>query len=640
MPVTYAVTIDPVTANADEVFEILNEHTESRKRASACLRSGGFVIEMSDENEAEAVAARLKEAGATVEIEQRSSQGDDPDAYVVSGVVRHGPVDGMPLEAIEGVGVDRAAELREIGYETVADTVDADREDLTEATDIGDALAERILDAATGGTVPGVTVRAFDRDLRSEQLLGEDTTDEEGRYEITYTPGRFQRAERGGPDLVLRVFDARGAELDAEADRGAAPEGDERATRVLFDADPVETVDLTVDSPERPEPSEYERVRAELGPLLAGVAPTDLTDEDIWFLVNESATERLRVEAFVDSAALAGETGLLAEPFYGLLREGHPAELEALLDVPSETLTASLEDAVEGNVVREDVLDSLDDLLDRFEELQAAVQPRVRYEVVVDVSREGSGAPLAEHTVRAVDTTTDPERPLGSGVTDADGRAEFDFTLPEGTDPVRAVRFRIRDPQGDEVHEATRKVSFDPERAASVEIVVPASPAPGAIALDDSTLLETLQRTCQDSERVETVLAALGDLDEPVTTLADVRAAGGLSRLLERVDDAPEPDDTLVTAVDAHVDLSLLSGDPTVNATLVEEGYRSPFAVAAAPRADFVETISAGDDGLDPLDAARLHYSASAQRHAMDNITTTIMTNHANNTASRLGDGD
>jgi hypothetical protein len=47
-----------------------------------------------------------------------------------------------------------------------------------------------------GSILLGKTVRAFDRDLRTEQLLGENETNSEGRYEIQYSADQFSQAEK------------------------------------------------------------------------------------------------------------------------------------------------------------------------------------------------------------------------------------------------------------------------------------------------------------------------------------------------------------------------------------------------------------------------------------------------------------
>src|SRR5262249_46474636 len=61
-----------------------------------------------------------------------------------------------------------------------------------------------------GRPAAGMKVRAFDRDLRSEEKLGEVTTDEQGRYEIKYTAAQFSRDEKGSADLRVAVCEPGG----------------------------------------------------------------------------------------------------------------------------------------------------------------------------------------------------------------------------------------------------------------------------------------------------------------------------------------------------------------------------------------------------------------------------------------------
>lgn len=77
-------------------------------------------------------------------------------------------------------------------------------------------------------------VRAFDRDLGREQFLGETTTDTEGRYEIAYTCTQSRRVEKRRADLVVRVYQAEDPKLLLGE------------SEVIFNARPVEVVDLTV----------------------------------------------------------------------------------------------------------------------------------------------------------------------------------------------------------------------------------------------------------------------------------------------------------------------------------------------------------------------------------------------------------
>jgi len=68
---------------------------------------------------------------------------------------------------------------------------------------------------ADGSPFTGAQVQAFDRDLRREQVLGQQTTDTAGRYEIRYPTAAFARAEKASADLVVRRRAGRRALVDA-----------------------------------------------------------------------------------------------------------------------------------------------------------------------------------------------------------------------------------------------------------------------------------------------------------------------------------------------------------------------------------------------------------------------------------------
>ncbi|MGH8613061.1 MAG: hypothetical protein ACREYF_13855 [Gammaproteobacteria bacterium] len=62
----------------------------------------------------------------------------------------------------------------------------------------------------------GYKIQVFDKDLRTEQLLGEAVTNVEGTYQINYTGEQFRRAEKGTADLFFRIFDPTGAQLQSD----------------------------------------------------------------------------------------------------------------------------------------------------------------------------------------------------------------------------------------------------------------------------------------------------------------------------------------------------------------------------------------------------------------------------------------
>lgn len=139
---------------------------------------------------------------------------------------------------------------------------------------------------ANGSVSIGAIVAAYDKDLRSEQLLGQTKIDRNGRYEIKYTAEQFSRQEKKSADLIVRVENEDKKPLVSSS--------------IIFNAQPVEIVDLTVDEEEYQDLSQYERLVLELRPLLGDQAITDL---------REDLEEKPEEGKYRDITFLSGETG-------------------------------------------------------------------------------------------------------------------------------------------------------------------------------------------------------------------------------------------------------------------------------------------------------------------------------------------
>ncbi|HEX6685156.1 MAG TPA: neuraminidase-like domain-containing protein [Candidatus Limnocylindrales bacterium] len=136
---------------------------------------------------------------------------------------------------------------------------------------------------AGGEPAAGLTVRAFDRDLRHEQPLGEATTDDAGGYRIAYTRESFARSEKAAADLFVRVF--------------TGDEDDPPRSATLFQAPELAIIDVTLTGKAQA-PSEYERILAAVTPLLDGAELDGLRQDG----------------EFQDITFLSGETGFAPEP--------------------------------------------------------------------------------------------------------------------------------------------------------------------------------------------------------------------------------------------------------------------------------------------------------------------------------------
>jgi peptidoglycan hydrolase-like protein with peptidoglycan-binding domain len=250
---------------------------------------------------------------------------------------------------------------------------------------------------ADGHPLAGIVVLAFDKDLRSEQPLGKQNptpTDQDGRYEISYTQDQFSRAEKGSADLIFKLVAASGRPLSnfkAVDEKGKPLDsldvldatGKPATIAIIPQAQAEEIVNFDVVADAATLPSEYERLLKELEPLLVSVTlpdvPTatlidqlaDLKKEDIDFLVIESQIERQKIE-FLVAAALsekAAQQDVAAAVFYGLAREGLPTDLAALGMRSQKARSDALDQALKENIIPANLRDSLADILAQLQRL-------------------------------------------------------------------------------------------------------------------------------------------------------------------------------------------------------------------------------------------------------------------------------
>jgi len=278
-----------------------------------------------------------------------------------------------------------------------------------------------------GKVSAGVTMRAFDRDLRSEELLGETRADANGKYEIRYSPEQFRRAEKGSADLLVAAFD------DKEQQLVSSP--------IIFNAQPEEIVDLSIGGEYRG-PSEYENLLAELTPLVQDVPLDELAEDDrhqdITFLANESRQDPQHITFLVVAHRLLRKTGVAAEAFYGLFREGLPTSLPALLTQSPDLLRRALVVAVSKNIIPSHFGKEIDEIL---EGLKRSIVKQVFEQP--DGDRSSLGALLAT----TLDDVEQREAFLTAYVNHAGPIEEFWHGLqdsPELKDHIEDIQFTLQ----------------------------------------------------------------------------------------------------------------------------------------------------------------------------------------------------
>ena len=188
----------------------------------------------------------------------------------------------------------------------------------------------------------GIVVQAFERDLPSLErrnrstplLLGEATTDAEGRFQISYTLEQFASGEailqvrasqEKKADISFRVFDLAHRELNIRSIEAFNREF--HPDQILFNVPNPLEVTLLVDAARESDDSEYEQLLRSIAPVIDELLLTELTAEDLVFLFNELGLEQQtdvqqRLVWLRGSALLAQEMSLPTEAFYGLARTG------------------------------------------------------------------------------------------------------------------------------------------------------------------------------------------------------------------------------------------------------------------------------------------------------------------------------
>ncbi len=178
--------------------------------------------------------------------------------------------------------------------------------------------------------VIGTTVRAFDKDLRCEQLLGQKQTDNQGFYRITYFAQQFRKREKDSADLIVKAFTANNSLL--------------ATSPVLFNAPPVAEIDLTIPADIQQPLTLFEKIERALEPLRENLPVEQLQedehDQDVSFLAGETGIEKNDIARFVMAHKLAQQAiqpefwfVLLGGSFYQFTEDQNlEQQLAAILD--------------------------------------------------------------------------------------------------------------------------------------------------------------------------------------------------------------------------------------------------------------------------------------------------------------------
>ena len=204
-----------------------------------------------------------------------------------------------------------------------------------------------------GIPVEGAAIKAFDKDLRREKLLGETKTDKNGKYVIHYTIDQLCHLDKSSTDLIVRAYNQKGKEI--------------ATSPLILNAPPEKVVDLVVGNEVYRGPSEYIKIRTQVEPLLQDTNVTELTEEDVTYLAGKTGLDPIHIAYFAQSALLAQKTDIPAEVFYGLFRLNLPTNLPTLLAQDRKVLRRALETATSQNIISPKLQESIDEILKQFQ---------------------------------------------------------------------------------------------------------------------------------------------------------------------------------------------------------------------------------------------------------------------------------
>jgi hypothetical protein len=197
-----------------------------------------------------------------------------------------------------------------------------------------------------GELINQVIVQVFDRDLRSENLLGETKTDN-GRYNVEYKKEQLQKAEKRSADIVVKVLDPSGNQL--------------YKTPIYYNAPNELEVNININNVQYTGPSEWETIEDTLTPLLEGLSVLELREDDqfqdVSFLAGETGMSENNISTWavcyhLNEKTVREKTPLAASIFYAFLRQGQPA-------LAYDTLMQDIQNPERSEVLKDKVIREL-----------------------------------------------------------------------------------------------------------------------------------------------------------------------------------------------------------------------------------------------------------------------------------------
>lgn len=206
-----------------------------------------------------------------------------------------------------------------------------------------------------------VKVVICDKDIRSEQVLGETTTERNGNYSIKYSRKSFDVTDKQWADIIVRVYDKKQRLL--------------KESSIYYNAAYNLEVNIELSEKAYVGRSEFDTIMQQVKEYTGDLALHELTEQerskDVTFLVNKTGLPENRIEKLAMAHRFENYSKVPAESWYGMLRENLPDNLSSgfilntsmdfekmvastynsLLHTDVNTLVNAVRQAIEENII-------------------------------------------------------------------------------------------------------------------------------------------------------------------------------------------------------------------------------------------------------------------------------------------------
>jgi len=182
----------------------------------------------------------------------------------------------------------------------------------------------------------GVALRFYHKDFGGEVQLGETRTDGQGAYALSYNSlGK-------AVNLEVRVVDSTGKETPL--------------SETKFSVTKDESLNLVAPASVQPLAAEYQRLSADVGGRIGGIANLSLAREtgerqDLTLLNQSTGWDARLISLAANANKISSETGIPQEPLYGLYRAGLPTDKQQLALLSIDTIEKALNKVKEAGIV-------------------------------------------------------------------------------------------------------------------------------------------------------------------------------------------------------------------------------------------------------------------------------------------------